>query len=147
MTISFCDMKDFTRFSEGVTPAALVTVLNRYMTLMSEPVRRSGADKQARLACFAALDQLAGLALFRELPDLIGLKRGFPEIDIRIGIATGGIIVGNIGSEQARSYTVIGDTVPGWAHRADFRNGRISQSYMSDTTSAVPKCHFQAPTA
>jgi class 3 adenylate cyclase len=47
MTISFCDMKDSTRFSEGVTPAALVTVLNRYMTLMSEPVRRSGADKQA----------------------------------------------------------------------------------------------------
>jgi class 3 adenylate cyclase len=47
----------------------------------------TGADEQARLACLAALDQLAGFASFRaELPDLIGLKRGFPEIDIRIGI-------------------------------------------------------------
>jgi class 3 adenylate cyclase len=133
MTILFCDMKDFTTFSEGMTPAALVTVLNRYMTVMSEPVRRNsgiidkyigdaimafwgppftGADEQARLACLAALDQLAGLAAFRaELPDLTGLKRGFPEIDIRIGIATGDVVVGSIGSEQTRNYTVIGDTV------------------------------------
>jgi class 3 adenylate cyclase/tetrahydromethanopterin S-methyltransferase subunit G len=133
MTILFCDMKDFTTFSEGMTPAALVTVLNRYLTVMSDPVRRhngiidkyigdgimafwgppfTGADEQARLACLAALDQLAGLAAFRaELPDLIGLKRGFPEIDMRIGIATGDVVVGSIGSEQTRNYTVIGDTV------------------------------------
>src|SRR5882757_5349727 len=133
MTILFCDMKDFTTFSEGMTPAALVTVLNRYMTVMSEPVRRhngiidkyigdgimafwgppfTGAGEQARLACLAALDQLSGLAAFRaELPDLIGLKRGFPEIDMRIGIATGDVVVGSIGSEQTRNYTVIGDTV------------------------------------
>ena len=133
MTILFCDMKGFTTFSEGMTPAALVAVLNRYMTVMSEPVRRhsgiidkyigdaimafwgppfTGADEQARLACLAALDQVAGFAAFRaELPDLIGFKRGFPEIDIRIGIATGDVVVGSIGSEQTRNYTVIGDTV------------------------------------
>jgi class 3 adenylate cyclase len=133
MTILFCDMKGFTTFSEGMTPAALVTVLNRFMTGMSEPVRHhsgiidkyigdaimafwgppfTGADEQAHLACLAALDQLAGFAAFRsELPDLIGLKRGFPEIDIRIGIATGDVVVGSIGSEQTRNYTVIGDTV------------------------------------
>jgi adenylate cyclase len=133
MTILFCDMKGFTTFSEGMTPAALVTVLNRYMTVMSEPVRRhsgiidkyigdaimafwgppfTGADEQAGLACLAALEQLAGLGAFRtELPDLIGIKRGFPEIDIRIGIATGDVVAGSIGSEQTRNYTVIGDTV------------------------------------
>jgi class 3 adenylate cyclase len=133
MTILFCDMKGFTTFSEGMTPTALVTVLNRYMTVMSEPVRRhtgiidkyigdaimafwgppfTGADEQAHLACLAALDQVAGFAAFRaEVPDLIGLKRGFPEIDIRIGIATGDVVVGSIGSEQTRNYTVIGDTV------------------------------------
>src|SRR5580693_6448505 len=41
MTIFFCDMKGFTALSEGMTPAALVNVLNRYITVMSEPVRRN----------------------------------------------------------------------------------------------------------
>jgi adenylate cyclase len=126
-------MKGFTSFSEGMTPAALVTVLNRYMTAMSEPVRRhkgiidkyigdavmafwgppfTGAEEQARLGCLAALDQVAGLAAFRaELPDLIGFKRGLPDIGLRIGIATGDVVAGSIGSEQTRIYTVIGDIV------------------------------------
>ena len=133
MTIFFCDMKGFTEFSEGMTPAALVSVLNRYMTVMSEPVRHNngiidkyigdgimafwgppftGAEEQGLFACLAALDQLGGLAAFRaELPDLTGLKRGFPEIDLRIGIATGEVVAGSIGSEQTRNYTVIGDAV------------------------------------
>jgi class 3 adenylate cyclase len=133
MTVLFCDMKGFTTFSEGMTPVALVTVLNRYLTIMSEPVRRhsgivdkyigdgvmafwgppfTGAEEQAQFACLAALDQLAGIAGFRtELPDLIGFKRGFPDIEIRIGIATGDVVVGSIGSEQTRNYTVIGDSV------------------------------------
>jgi adenylate cyclase len=133
MTILFSDMKGFATFSEGMTPAAVVTVLNRYMTLMSEPIRRNngiidkyigdgimafwgppftGADEQDGLACLAALDQIAGLAAFRaELPDLTGLKRGLPEIDIRIGVATGDVVAGSIGSEQTRNYTVIGDAV------------------------------------
>src|SRR6202011_5929881 len=123
----------FTSFSEGMTPAGLVNVLNRYMTLMSEPIRHNNgiidkyigdgimaywgppftsAEEQGRLACLAALDQLGGAAAFRaELPELTGIKRGFPEIDIRIGIATGDVVVGSIGSEQTRNYTVIGDTV------------------------------------
>jgi len=133
MTILFCDMKGFTSFSEGMTPAGLVNVLNRYMTVMSEPISRNKgiidkyigdgimaywgppfteADEQARLACLAALDQLGGLAAFRaELPELVGMKRGLPEIDIRIGIATGDVVAGSIGSEQTRNYTVIGDAV------------------------------------
>src|SRR5262249_55095776 len=75
MTIFFCDMEGFTNFSEGMTPAALVKVLNRYMTVMSEPVRRNNgiidkymgdgimafwgppftdAEEHGRPACFAA---------------------------------------------------------------------------------------------
>src|SRR5580692_2893659 len=133
MTILFCDTKGFTALSEGMTPAALVNVLNRYITVMSEPVRRNngiidkyigdgimafwgppftGAEEHPGLACLAALDQLVGLTAFRtELPEITGLRRGFPEVDIRIGIATGDVVVGNIGSEQTRNYTVIGDTV------------------------------------
>src|SRR6516162_6842676 len=133
MTILFCDMKEFTALSEGMTPTALVNVLNRYITVMSEPVRRNNgiidkyigdgimafwgppftaAEDHSGLACLAALDQLASVAGFRaELPEITGLRRGFPEVDIRIGVATGDVVVGNIGSEQTRNYTVIGDTV------------------------------------
>ena len=42
MTILFCDMQGFTSFSEGMTPTGLVTVLNRYLTVLSDPVRRNG---------------------------------------------------------------------------------------------------------
>ena len=41
----------------------------------------------------------------------MGLRKNLPEINLRIGIATGEVVVGNIGSETARSYTVMGDTV------------------------------------
>lgn len=133
MTILFCDMQSFTSVSEGMTPAGLVTVLNRYLTVISEPVRRNQgiidkyigdaimafwgepfteAEEHARLACFAAIEQLASVPRFqKELPDLTGLRRGLPSINIRIGIATGEVVVGSIGSELTRSYTVIGDTV------------------------------------
>jgi adenylate cyclase len=133
MTILFCDMQSFTSFSEGMTPAGLVTVLNRYLTVISEPVRHNqgiidkyigdaimafwgepftDADEHARLACFAAIEQLASVPGFqKELPDLTGLRRGLPTMNIRIGIATGEVVIGSIGSEMTRSYTVIGDTV------------------------------------
>jgi adenylate cyclase len=133
MTILFCDMQGFTSFSEGMTPRGLVTVMNRYLTVLSEPVRRNSGiidkyigdavmafwgppftphEDQARLACLAAIEQLAALPAFQEeLPDLTGMRRGIQKINVRIGIATGEVLVGNIGSEHTRNYTVIGDSV------------------------------------
>jgi len=133
MTVLFCDMESFTTFSEGMTPAGLVHVLNRYLSLMSEPVRRhngiidkyigdaimafwgppfTGTEEQGRLACYAALDQLAALNVFNaELPDLTGMRRGMPRVNMRVGVATGEVVIGSIGSEHTQSYTLIGDTV------------------------------------
>ncbi len=133
MTILFCDMQGFTAFSEGMTPPTLVAVLNRYLAVLSEAVRRNGgivdkyvgdgvmafwgppftaAEDQGRLAASAALEMLAALPGFQaELPDLVGVRRGLPEVRLRVGIATGDVVIGNIGSEDARNYTVIGDTV------------------------------------
>ena len=133
MTILFCDMKGFTSLSEGLTPTALVTIINRYLTLLSAPVREQGGiidkyigdaimafwgppfcrgEDQARQACLAALDQIEAVnRLSAELPELLGVKRGLPQLAVRIGIATGEVVVGDIGSDVAKSYTVMGDTV------------------------------------
>ena len=110
----------------------MVKIVNRYLAMMSEPVRRNRgiidkyigdaimafwgppftqADEQAVLACMAGLEQLAALEAYRaELPELMGIKR-VPLIDMRIGVATGEAIVGNIGSDVSMSYTVMGDSV------------------------------------
>jgi adenylate cyclase len=133
MTVLFTDLVGFTTLGENLTAGGLVQVINRYFTLMSECVQKErgvidkyigdavmaywGApfvaeEEQASTACRAALAQVEALNRFRaELPDLMGLRKNLPEINLRIGIATGEVVVGNIGSETARSYTVMGDTV------------------------------------
>lgn len=133
MTILFCDMKGFTTISEGLTPACLVNLLNRYFTLMSEAVHENGGviDKfigdavmaywgmpfnkeaeQARLAMSAVLAMKEKVArLQAELPELLGVRMNLPQIVVRSGVASGEVVVGNIGSEKTKNFTVIGDTV------------------------------------
>jgi class 3 adenylate cyclase/cell division protein FtsB len=133
MTVSFTDMMGFTSLTEGVTPVALVNVVNRYLSTMSEPIRQSGgiidkyvgdaimafwgppftaADEQARLARAAGLGQVQLLPSFRQsLPEVLGIKRHVPHVDMRIGIASGDVVIGNIGSDVSMSYTVMGDAV------------------------------------
>lgn len=133
MTIMFADMRGFTHLSEEVTPAVLVTVLNRYLTVLTEEIReRQGIvdkymgdgvmafwgppfvdpDQQARLACAAALAQLGRFEAFRkEMPELLGIRKYVPDVGIRIGIATGEVIAGNVGSAVTMNYTVMGDAV------------------------------------
>ena len=108
-------------------------LLNRYFTVMSEPIRDqkgildkfigdaimaywgppfTGEHEHAALACFAALDSRARLDAFRALlPEITGLRRGIPAIGVRMGLASGDVTIGNIGSELSKGFTVIGDTV------------------------------------
>ena len=133
MTVLFCDMKGFTSLSEGMTPQGLVKVMNHFLTAMSEQVRANhgvidkyigdavmaywgppftGNGEDARLASLAAIGMLGRVAaLQRELPELLGVRAAGSECDVRIGIATGEVLVGSIGSEFMMSYTVMGDTV------------------------------------
>ena len=133
MTVFFSDLQDFTRLCEGLTPDAAVRFLNRYFSLMSEVIRtRQGivdkyigdsvmafwgppftdAADHATLCCLAALEQMARMEAFRAwLPEMFGVSHGLPVVNVRMGIASGEVKVGNIGSETSRGYTVIGDTV------------------------------------
>ncbi len=133
MTVSFADIVGFTSLGERLTASGLVNLLNRHFTLQSEAVQSeqgvidkfigdailvfwgppfTPADEHPRRACRAALAQISALKLLSsELAELTGLRRDAPHVDIRIGISTGEVVVGNIGSDKARSYTVIGDAV------------------------------------
>jgi len=133
MTVMFCDMKGFTTLSEKMTPQGLVKVMNRYLSTMSEPIRRySGViDKyigdaimaywgppfvqdtdEGQFACLAAIEMIERIGSLREeVTELLGVRVIPTECDIRIGVATGEALVGSIGSEIMMNYTVMGDTV------------------------------------
>jgi adenylate cyclase len=133
MTVFFCDMRNFSVLGEQLTPKNLVALTNRYLTVMSEPVRNQGGildkyigdaimaywgppftegEAQGERACLTALDMMDHLPEFLdELPELTGIRRGLPDLGLRVGIATGPVLVGNIGSEVMKSYTVLGGTV------------------------------------
>jgi adenylate cyclase len=126
-------MKGFTTLSEGMTPQGLVKVMNRYLSTMSEPIRRHGGviDKyigdaimaywgppfveetdEGQFACLAAIEMITRIGpLRKEVTELLGVRVLPTECDVRIGIATGEALVGSIGSEIMMNYTVMGDTV------------------------------------
>src|SRR5262249_5343718 len=133
MTISFADLVGFTSLSERLTPLLMVRLLNRHFGLQALAVQEHHGvvdkfvgdsvmafwgppfvkpQEHAVLACRAAQAQLVALdTLRRELPDLTALRRDLPGMELFIGICNGEVVVGNIGSDNTRSYTVIGDTV------------------------------------
>jgi adenylate cyclase len=127
MTVLFSDIRGFTTVSERGEPEEIVKLLNEYFTCMVDIVfrHRGTVDKfvgDMVMALFGApLDDPAhadhavdaALEMVTELQRLNdGWKAaGRPELDIGIGINTGVMVAGNIGSDAIMSYTVIGDAV------------------------------------
>lgn len=127
MTVLFTDVRDFTRISEGFEPRALSQFMNAFLTPLTEVVYKHGGtvDKfmgdsimafwgaplddpqHARNAVFAALEMNEVL---RELGPQFR-SHGWPEIQIGVGLNTGRMSVGNMGSKRRTAYTVMGDAV------------------------------------
>lgn len=132
-TVLFSDIRGFTKVSEKLEPKVLMSWLNAYLDSMAHVVIQYGGvlDKfigDAVMVIFgvpvartsvAEIQQDAihavdcALAMERELYRLNRLwkRLGFPTIGIRIGIFTGPLVAGSLGSDERLEYTVIGDTV------------------------------------
>ncbi len=127
MTVLFSDIRGFTHFSEKLPPTELAEVLNAYLSTMTRIVQQHQGtiDKyigDAIMAFWNAPVDLAdhatravqtALEMQAALPQLNAefAARGWPEVKIGIGINTGRMSVGNMGSEFRMSYTVMGDAV------------------------------------
>ena len=127
MTVLFCDMKGFTQMAEAMPPADLQRLLNEVFSRLTAVVQRHRgtidkymgdclmafwgapvpAEDHATRAVDAALDIVAEVQAINQAHR----DRGLPEIGVGVGLSTGPMCVGDMGSDLRRSYTVIGDTV------------------------------------
>ncbi len=127
MTVLFSDVRGFTTISEGLAPKQLSRLMNEYLTPMTQIIhkQRGTIDKyigdaimafwgapladpdNARHGVLAALEMQGALASLRGKFK----AEGWPEIRIGVGVNTGSMSVGNMGSEFRMAYTVMGDSV------------------------------------
>jgi adenylate cyclase len=127
VSIMFTDLRDFTTLSEGLAPDQIANQLNEYFPMMVEAVQRHGGivndfigdsvmavygapmpdPQHAQNAVRTALRMQAGL----EALNAAWASRGLPTLRMGIGIHTGPVFAGNVGSPARLKYTVIGDAV------------------------------------
>jgi adenylate cyclase len=126
-SILFTDIADFTSLSEHLPPAKIIRLLNTYLAPVTDNVLQRGGyldkysgdglmavwgapyadEAHALKACLSALDQKR---LLRQLNDEIESEYGF-RLRVRIGVNSGEVTAGNMGSERKFQYTVLGDPV------------------------------------
>ena len=127
MSVVFSDVAGFTTISEKLTPTELVVLLNEYLSAMTDVIfsyngivdkyegdaimAEFGAplpdENHAVNACLASLDMQAVLVELRNKLE----REGRPPMTSRIGINSGRMVIGNMGSSKIFDYTVMGDNV------------------------------------
>jgi adenylate cyclase len=157
ITILFADIRGFTRISEHAPPEKIVSLLNRYFSAMTEIIFAHGGtlDKylgDGLMALFGAPTATpddasnalnAAVAMQRRL---LGINRelqeeGLSEIGVGMGLHTGEVVVGYIGSDRRSEYTAIGDTV-NTSSRLE-SNARGGEILISDATAKAARSRYQ----
>jgi len=133
VTIFFSDIAGFSGIGEQLTADTVVRLLNRYFTAATEVIRRnhgivdkfigdavmafwaspfSEGETHARDACIACLEMRSAFAaIANDISNITGLRRNIPKFHVRVALATGEALIGTVGSDTTKSFTVIGDTV------------------------------------
>jgi adenylate cyclase len=133
MTMLFCDVRGFTAISERfkANPHGLTRLINRFLTPMTDLIlaRRGTIDKyigdcimafwnaplddpdHAEHACASALAMIAALGGINAELSAEATEGSFTPLRVGIGINTGDVVVGNVGSDQRFDYSVLGDAV------------------------------------
>ncbi len=128
LSVLFCDVRNFTALSEKLPPRELSAMLNAYLTTMTQIIhdnRHGTIDKyvgDAIMAFWGAPEANpehargaveAALAMQQKMPSLAEefASRGWPAFSIGIGINTGTMSIGDMGSKFRKAYTVLGDAV------------------------------------
>jgi adenylate cyclase len=150
-TVMFSDLRGFTSFAETLEPAVVIGSLNRYLTAMSEAILDHGGtlvaymgdgimavfgaplaqDDHADRAFAAARDMLDRLEGFNEWLRQEGLHEGFK---MGIGLNSGQVMSGHVGSERRLEYTALGDTTNTAARLEGMTKGTPYQLYVADST-------------
>ena len=150
LTVLFSDIRGFTSISEKLPPEAVVATLNEHLNMMVSVIfkHQGTLDKfvgdcvmafwgaplaqanHAELAARAALDMIEGL----EKLNRKWQSEGRPTLQIGVGINSGDMLFGNIGSEQRMDFTVIGDSVNLGARLESATKELHATIVISDTT-------------
>ncbi len=126
-TILFSDIRGFTTLSERLTPEALVSLLNEYLTAMTSVIleQEGVVDKYIgdAIMAFWNAPMLQADHAIRAARTALGMRdrletlrtawaeRNLPDVRVGIGLNAGEVVIGNMGSEQRFDYTAIGDEV------------------------------------
>lgn len=127
LTVLFSDVRGFTTISEGLDPKQLSQLMNEFLTPMTHVIHHNrgtidkymgdaimafwGAPLADNLHARHALDAAMGMLKSLEILQQEFKAKGWPEIKIGVGLNTGMMTVGNMGSEFRMAYTVMGDAV------------------------------------
>ena len=157
ITILFADIRGFTRISEHAPPEKIVGLLNRYFSAMTDIIFAHGGtlDKylgDGLMALFGAPTATpedasnalnAAVAMQRRVLSINQELRdeGFPEIGVGMGLHTGEVTVGYIGSERRSEYTAIGDAV-NTASRLE-TNAKGGEILISDVTAKAANSRYK----